>query len=69
MTLKPTSPCSKDCPDRYVAPHTNCHCTCERYKQYVEQNKQFLADLRLANHTNAYGFKHWYKSLDGWWRS
>lgn len=37
-----TPPCGKNCPDRYVAEHSNCHATCERYLKWQEERKAEL---------------------------
>lgn len=35
-------PCGKNCPDRYVTEHSNCHANCERYLKWQEEHKAEL---------------------------
>ena len=35
-------PCGKNCPDRYVTEHSNCHSTCEKYLKWQEERKASL---------------------------
>lgn len=35
-------PCGKNCPDRYVTEHSNCHATCKKYLDWQEERKASL---------------------------
>ena len=35
-------PCGKNCPDRYVTQHSNCHATCKRYLEWEKERKEEL---------------------------
>lgn len=39
----------KDCPDRYVTEHSNCHATCERYLKWQEERKAQLEAKHIDN--------------------
>lgn len=43
------APC-KDCPERYQG----CHATCEKYREFYEQNKQRLKERSEENIVNDY---------------
>lgn len=47
------APC-KNCPDRRVTTTENCHSTCEKYLEYKEFRKQYLAKRREENHLDEY---------------
>ena len=67
MWVNKDCPCTKDCPDRWVAvdeskPRT-CHCTCERYAQWAkkreDEKKAHAIRMEGVSMTHAQKKAHW----------
>lgn len=41
----------KDCPDRYVTDHSNCHATCEKYLKASRERREELDRVKKIKDT------------------
>ena len=46
----------KDCPDRYVTEHSNCHATCKDYLDASKQRREELDRIKKIKDTGQSGY-------------